>query len=365
MKDNHNLFKPTRLFEMELKNRIVMAPLTRCRANVGDCATALQATYYAQRASAGLIISEASQISQQGKGYPSTPGIYTDEQIKGWKLATEAVHQASGKIFCQLWHVGRISLPHFQPNGALPVAPSAIKPKGFALTEHGKFPLETPRALETSEIPGIVEQYVHAAKCAKKAGFDGVEIHAANGYLIDQFLRSGSNIRTDAYGGSVNNRIRLLLEITQALTQVWPSHQIGIRLSPVSTFNDMHDEHPEQTFSKLIEALNPMHIAYIHCIEGTARDTRPSPSEFDFAKLRHQFNGMYIANNGYDLALAKSALDQNHADLVCFGRPFIGNPDLVYRMQNHLELNDAPIETWYGGDARGYTDWPTYSTHLA
>lgn len=360
MKDEHSLFQATNLFDMRLKNKIVMAPLTRCRAGQGDVATALQATYYSQRATAGLIISEASQISQQGKGYPNTPGIYNEQQIEGWKLSTNAVHQAGGKIFCQLWHVGRISLPCYQPNGQQPVAPSAIRPNAYAKTFDGMVPLETPRALELSEIPGIIEQYTHAAKCAKLAGFDGIEIHGANGYLIDQFLRTGSNHRTDAYGGSVNNRIRFLIEITEALTQIWPGHQIGIRLSPVSTFNDMSDENPHETFTNLVKALNPLNLAYIHCIEGTARDKRPTPEEFDFISLRHLFNGMYIANNGYDLELAKTAIDKNHADLICFGRPFIGNPDLVYRMEHHLELIDAPIETWYGGNNKGYTDWDFY-----
>lgn len=358
MKDLHQLFQPTKLFDIQLKNKIVMAPLTRCRAGDGDIATKLQATYYSQRSSAGLIISEASQISQQGKGYPNTPGIYNESQIKGWKLSTDAVHKAGGKIFCQLWHVGRISLPCYQPNGEQPVAPSAIRPNAFAKTIDGIVPLEKPRALELEEIPGIISQYVHAAKCAKIAGFDGIEIHAANGYLIDQFLRSGSNFRTDAYGGSVNNRIRLLIELSEALTHVWPSYQIGIRLSPVSSFNDMSDANPHETFISLIKALNPLHIAYIHCVEGTARDKRPLPEEFDFVSLRQQFNGLYIANNGYDLELAKKALDTNHADLICFGRPFIGNPDLVYRLRHQLELNDAPIETWYGGGVQGYIDWP-------
>jgi N-ethylmaleimide reductase len=335
-----------------------MAPLTRCRADDMDCPRDIHAIYYEQRASAGLIISEASQISQQGKGYAHTPGIYTKEQIEHWRAVTNAVHQHDGKIFCQLWHVGRISHPDLQPEHQLPVAPSAIKPEGKALTNSGLKPFVTPRALETHEISGIVEQYAHAAQCAKSAGFDGVEIHAANGYLLDQFIRSGTNLRTDIYGGSIQNRIRIIIEVIEAILKIWPSHRVGIRLSPVSTFNNMFDESPFITFSTLIEAINPYHLAYIHCIEGTARDKRPESDEFDFIKLRKQFTGLYIANNLYDKKLAIDAVEQNRADLICFGRAFIANPDLVYRLEHDVALTDAPIETWYGGDEKGYTDWP-------
>lgn len=355
------LFLPFQFHDLLLKNRIVMAPLTRCRADDKDCPRDIHALYYAQRASAGLIISEASQISQQGKGYAHTPGIYTLEQIDSWKLVTDVIHQHDGKIFCQLWHVGRISHPDLQPDHALPVAPSAIKPEGNALTNTGFKPFVTPRALETYEIPGIVQQYAHAAKCAKAAGFDGVEIHAANGYLLDQFIRSGTNLRTDIYGGSIENRIRILIEVIEAVLKIWPSHRVGIRLSPVSTFNTMIDESPFTTFSTLIDSINPYHLGYIHCIEGTARDKRPSNNEFDFHKLRNQFNGIYIANNLYDRSLALDAIEHHRADLICFGRAFIANPDLVYRLEHQVALADAPIETWYGGDEKGYTDWPSCS----
>lgn len=352
------LFAPFQFHDLILKNRIVMGPLTRCRAGNNDCPLPMHAIYYAQRASAGLIISEASQISQQGKGYAHTPGIYTQEQIEAWKKITTAVHQQNGKIFCQLWHVGRISHPDLQPNHQSPIAPSAILPFGKALTESGLKPFEMPRALKTHEIPAIVEQYAHAAQCALRAGFDGVEIHAANGYLLDQFLRSGTNLRNDQYGGSIQNRIRIIINVIEAILKIWPSNRVGIRLSPVSTFNGMHDETPFKTFSCLIDAINPYKLAYIHCIEGTARDKRPTSDEFDCYKLRQQFNGLYIANNLYNLDIATHALTNNHADLICFGRFFIANPDLVYRLEHGFPLQDAPIETWYGGNEKGYTDWP-------
>ena len=362
MSSLHPIFQEFKLFDLQLKNRIIMAPLTRCRAGDGDVATSLQATYYGQRASAGLIISEASQISQQGKGYAHTPGIYTPEQIQGWKLTTDVVKKNQGVIFCQLWHVGRISHPDLQPQQALPVAPSAIKPNGFALTENGPKEFVTPRALETNEIPQIIEQYCHAAYAAKEAGFHGIEVHAANGYLLDQFLRDATNHREDSYGGSIANRVRLIIEVIEAVSQILPSHQIGIRLSPVSRFNDMSDSTPFQTYSYLIQELNRLDIGYIHCIEGTARDIRPQKAEFDFHALRAQFKNFYIANNMYDIHMAKSALDNGHADLICFGRPFIGNPDLVHRLQHDLPLTDAPQQFWYGGDAKGYTDWPNYTS---
>ena len=358
--DKNKLFLPFQFHDLFLKNRIVMAPLTRCRADDTDCPFDIHAIYYSQRSSTGLIISEATQISQQGKGYAHTPGIYTLEQVAAWKPVTEAVHKYDGKIFCQLWHVGRISHPDLQPNHERPVAPSAIKPEGKALTNTGPKPFVTPRALETQEIPGIIEQYAHAAQCAKAAGFDGIEIHAANGYLLDQFIRSGTNIRTDNYGGSIENRIRILIEVIEAILKIWPSHRVGIRLSPVSSFNNMSDETPFITFSTLIETINPYQLAYIHCIEGTARDKRPTNDEFDFNKLRNQFKGFYIANNLYDKKLAIDAIEQHHADLICFGRAFIANPDLVYRLEHDLALADAPIETWYGGNEKGYTDWPKW-----
>ncbi|HQT26337.1 MAG TPA: alkene reductase, partial [Burkholderiales bacterium] len=322
------LFQPCRMGEIMLENRIVMAPLTRSRATAGtDAPNDLNVKYYAQRATAGLIISEASQISPQGKGYPWTPGIYSDVQVSGWNKVTEAVHENGGKIFIQLWHVGRISHPSLQRNGALPVAPSAIRLAGQAFTESGMRNFVTPRALDIEEIPGIIGQYENAAENAKKAGFDGVEIHAANGYLLDQFLREGSNKRTDIYGGSVENRIRLTLEAVEAAASVFGKKRTGIRLSPVSSVNNMHDSDPASLFSRLLEKLNDAGIAYVHMIEGITRGSRDIPG-FDFDSVKKLFSGTYIANNGYDRELAISAVESSHADLIAFGRPFISNPDL-------------------------------------
>lgn len=354
-----DLFEPVRLGPIALSNRIVMAPLTRSRAGKGDVPGPMNAEYYAQRASAGLIISEASQISQQGKGYAFTPGIYNKEQVAGWKLVTSAVHEKQGHIFSQLWHVGRISHPDLQENGQLPVAPSAIKPEGQAFTETGFKPHVTPRALETKEIPGIIAQYVHAAECAKEAGFDGIEIHGANGYLLDQFLRDKTNQRTDNYGGSVENRARLILEVVEAVCKVWSSDRVGIRLAPTSHANDIADSHPMETFIYLVTQLNQFHIAYIHCVEGETIGPRDIPADFSFKKLRDTFNGFYIANNGYDLNLAVQARKENLADLICFGRLYLANPDLVERLKLGAPLAEAAKETWYGGSAEGYTDYPT------
>ncbi len=360
-----DLFKPVELGPLHLHNRIVMAPLTRSRAAKGDVPGTMNAEYYAQRATAGLIISEATQISQQGKGYAFTPGIYSPEQVEGWKLVTRAVHDKGGFIFAQLWHVGRISHPDLQENGALPVAPSAIKPKGQAFTETGFKDHVTPRALETSELPGIVQQYVHAAQCAKEAGFDGIEIHAANGYLLDQFLRDSTNQRTDNYGGSIENRARLILEVVAAVTKVWSSDRVGIRLAPTSHASDISDSNPTQTFSYVVEQLNQYKIAYIHCVEGETIGPRDIPADFSFPALRKLFNGLYIANNGYTIELALDARDENTADLICFGRAFIGNPDLVERLRTGAALIDAPKDTWYGGGAHGYTDFPTIEQESA
>jgi N-ethylmaleimide reductase len=353
-----DLFKPVKMTIFSLANRIVMAPLTRARALPGGIPGQHNATYYEQRASAGLIISEATNISPQGRGYAFTPGIYNDEQIAGWKLVTDAVHAKGGLIFAQLWHVGRISHPDLQPNGDLPVAPSAIKPEGQAFTETGLKPHVTPRALETEEIPGIIAQYVHATKCARLAGFDGVEIHAANGYLLDQFIRDKTNKRTDNYGGSLENRARLVLEVTEAVANAWSSERTGIRLAPVSPANDIADSDPMKTFSYVVEQLNRFNLAYLHCVEGQTIGPRIIPDDFSFVTLRKLFKGMYMANNDYDIELALKARKENLADLICFGRPFIGNPDLVRRLYIGAEIVNAPRETWYGNGEKGYTDWP-------
>jgi N-ethylmaleimide reductase len=354
-----DLFDPVSFGPYALSNRIVMAPLTRSRAQKGDVPSPLAAQYYEQRAGAGLIISEATQISPQGKGYAFTPGIYNEAQVKAWKEITDAVHKKGSRIFMQLWHVGRISHPALQPMGALPVAPSAIKPEGQAFTEEGFVPFVTPRALEISEIPGIVEQYRVASQNALAAGFDGVEIHAANGYLLDQFLRDGSNQRTDAYGGSIENRARLLMEVTLAVTAVWGAARVGVRLSPVSPANDIADSDPVKLFSYVVEQLNQFGLLYLHLVEGSTGGPREVAHGFDLQILRRLFKGIYMANNGYDRALAVKVRQQGLAELIAFGRPFISNPDLVERLRLEAPLNALDASTLYGGGAKGYTDYPS------
>ena len=356
-----------RLGPYELPNRIIMAPLTRSRAGAGNVPQSMNVEYYAQRASAGLIISEATQVSPQGVGYPSTPGIHTREQVKGWKKVTDAVHRRHGRIFLQLWHVGRISHPTLQTNGALPVAPSAIRPEGEAYTYQGRQPFVTPRALGTEEIPGIIEQYRVAAQNALEAGFDGVEIHAANGYLLDQFLRDGTNHRTDAYGGSVENRARLLLEITEAVTNVWGADRVGVRISPVHTFNSMYDSHPHLTFGYVAKQLNQFGLAYLHVVGARYGDGAypvNSVQPFDERKLRNAFKGTYIANAGYDRDRALAALEAGEADLIAFGALFIANPDLPWRLALNAPLNVPDVSTFYGGDEKGYTDYPFLDTEI-
>lgn len=336
-----------------------MAPLTRNRAGDGNVPGQLNATYYTQRVSAGLIIAEATQVSPEGLGYPATPGIHSPAQVAGWKLVTDAVHQHGGRIFLQLWHVGRISHPDLQPDGALPVAPSAIAPTvGQAATYEGMKPFVTPRALETSEIPGIVEQYRQGAKNALEAGFDGVEVHGANGYLLDQFLRDGTNKRTDEYGGSIENRARLLLEVTQAVTEVWGAGRVGVRLSPSGTFNDMHDSDPLATFGYAAEALNRFGLAYLHLIEVVEADLRHGGMEVPTSYLRDRFTGTLIVNGGYDLDKSNAVLSSHKADLVAFGTLFIANPDLPQRFALNAPLNPADPSTFYGGGEKGYIDYP-------
>jgi len=354
-----DLFQPVRLGPLTLSNRIVMAPLTRSRAGAGGVQGEMNARYYAQRASAGLIVTEATNISAQGRGYAFTPGIFTDAQVAGWRIVTDAVHAAGGHIVCQLWHVGRISHPDLQPGNALPVAPSAIKPAGQAFTETGMKDMVTPRALGTDEMLGIVADYAHAAGCAIKAGFDGVEIHAANGYLIDQFLRSSTNHREDAYGGSVHNRVRLLSEVAEVVTKIWGADRVGVRFGPTSSANDISDDDPQTTFGLAVEHMDRLGLAYIHVIEGQTQGPRDSVPGFDFRALRRGFSGLYIANNGLTLELAEQARRDNSADLLCFGRPFISNPDLVNRLRTGAPLAPNPSRDFlYGGGERGYTDYP-------
>ena len=360
------LFDPVTVGDIALSNRVVMAPLTRNRAP-GAVPTPLMATYYRQRASAGLLITEATAISHQGQGYSDVPGLYAPEQVAGWKPVTAAVHEAGGKIVTQLWHVGRVSHTALQPNGGAPVAPSAIAAKTKTVLLQDGVPTfvetSTPRALETSELPGIVDDYRRAAKAAIEAGFDGVEIHAANGYLIDQFLKTGSNQRTDAYGGSIENRARLLVEVVQAITEAIGGGRTGIRLSPVTPANDVVDADPQPLFDYVVRQLARFGLAYVHIIEGATGGPRElADRPFDYAALKAAYRaaggqGAWMVNNGYDLALANQAVADG-ADLVAFGRPFIANPDLVERLKRGGPFNEGDRATYYGGGEAGYTDYP-------
>jgi len=350
-----DLFAPIQLGALSLANRMVLAPLTRNRAGAGNVPQALNANYYEQRASAGLIISEASQISPQGVGYPATPGIHSQAQVAGWKQVTEAVHKRGGRLFLQLWHVGRISHPSLQADNDLPVAPSPICPQGDAITYEGLRPFETPRALETDEIPTIIADYETAARHARLTGFDGVEIHSANGYLLDQFLRDGTNQRGDQYGGDINNRLRLLDEVLRAVTAVWAPDRVGVRLSPENSFNDIHDSQPQQTFNAVTDMLRGHALCYLHVVEG---DMMSGDSHLDYRELKRRFGGLYMANNGYDFARATRAIQEGAADLVSFGRLFLANPDLPARFAQGAALNEPDPDTFYGGDEKGYTDYP-------
>lgn len=353
-----DLFTPIRLGRYSLNNRVVMAPLTRNRAAAGNIPQAMNVEYYRQRASAGLIISEGSQISPAAVGYLGTPGIHSAEQIAGWKLITEAVHQRNGRIFLQLWHCGRVSHPSLLPNGMLPVAPSAIRAQGHAHTKEGTQEFVTPHALTLEEIPGIIQDFKTAAKNAQEAGFDGVEIHAANGYLIDQFIRDGSNQRHDEYGGSLKNRSRFLMEVTAAVVEVWGADRVGVRLSPINPFNDMVDSDPQQTFDFVANALNPFNLAYLHVTEWAGHDAELAPPQFNFKQLRAAFNGTYITNGDYVKASANTAIGLGETDLVAFGKLFIANPDLPERFALDAPLNTPNSDTFYGGNEVGYTDYP-------
>jgi N-ethylmaleimide reductase len=353
-----DILSPFRLDPLELPNRVVMAPMTRNRAGAGNAPTALNATYYAQRAGAGLIVSEATQISPQGVAYPGTPGIHSTEQVAGWKLVTDAVHRAHGRIFLQLWHVGRISHPSMQPNGDLPVAPSAIAPAGQAWTTNGMQPFVVPRALETNEIPGIVEDFRRGARLAREAGFDGVELHGANGYLVDQFLRDSTNKRTDRYGGSASNRARFLIEITEAMIAEWGGDRVGVRLSPTNPYNDIADSHPAATFGTAVGELDRLGIAYFHVVEPGQGDPVAAGENPDLRFFRKLWRGVLIANKGYDLARANAVLREGAADLVSFAALYLANPDLPERFRRNAAFNSPDRKTFYGGDAKGYTDYP-------
>lgn len=339
-----------------------MAPMTRNRAEAGEVPGDLSAAYYAQRATAGLVITEGTQISQQGIGYPGTPGLHSSEQVAGWKKVTERVHDAGGRIFAQLWHVGRISHPSLQPGGGLPVAPSALKPAGEIFTLSGMRPFETPRALETDEIKTIVDQYRQAARHAHQAGFDGVELHAANGYLIDQFLRDKTNRRTDRYGGTALNRSRLLIEACDAITEVWGADRVGVRLSPTNPFNDISDSHPAATFAVAVTELAARGLAYLHVVRPQAGHTIESGTLPDMRFFRSLWSGVLMANCGFDFDSANAALRDRSADLVSFGALFLANPDLPARFRANAALNAPDVATFYEGGARGYTDYPSLAS---
>ncbi len=354
------LFEPTQAGALKLANRIVMAPLTRNRAGPGLVPGPFAVEYYAQRATAGLIIAEAAQISAQAQGYVDTPGCYTDAQVRGWKAVTDAVHAKGGTIVVQLWHTGRVSRTSFQKDGAAPVGPSKIRArtKTFVANE-GFVDASAPRALELDEIPGIVDDFRYGSIRAIEAGFDGVELHGAHGYLFDAFLRDGANHRTDAYGGSIENRTRLLLEVVEACAAAIGAGRLGVRISPVSTAGDSRDSHPQALFNHVVKSLNPFGLAYIHVVQGETGGPRYT-IPFDYPALHGCFDGVWMVNNGYDRKLAIEAVASGRADLVSFGRLFIANPDLVERLRENGPLN--PLmgqETFYRGGAQGYTDYPT------
>jgi N-ethylmaleimide reductase len=355
-KTSNRLLTPVTVGPYALANRMVMAPMTRNRAPEG-IPTELTATYYEQRASAGLLVTEGSQVSQQGVGYLFTPGIHTDAQVEGWRRVTEAVHRRGGRIFVQLWHVGRISHPSFQPDGAAPVAPSALRPEGLLYTPAGQVPFVEPRALSVAEIAGIVDDFARAAANAKAAGFDGVELHGANGYLIDQFLRDGTNQRRDAYGGSVLNRTRFLVDVTEAVAGAIGAERVGVRLSPVNPFNDIADSDPLTTFGAAARALSRYGLAYLHLVLPAALDAT-SLDRAILAATRDRFAQPVVLNGGFTRETGHQVIADGVGDLVAFGVPFLANPDLPERFAAGLPLNTPDRGTFYLGDARGYTDYP-------
>lgn len=363
------LARPFRIGPLELPHRVVMAPMTRNRAGPGNAPQALNAEYYSQRASAALVITEATQVSEQGVGYPLTPGIHSPGQVAGWRAVTDAVHRAGGRIAIQLWHVGRISHSSLQPGGALPVAPSAIAAAGEAMTFEGMKPFETPRALETGEIPGIVAQFRRGARNALEAGFDAVEIHGGNGYLLDQFVRDGTNRRADAYGGPLENRLRLPLEVARAVAEIWGADRVGYRMSPYQRFNDMSDGAPEATFAALAGALAGLRLAWLHVVESDApgRDAGQGDAAAFvasrpplFRALRETFGGALMVNSAYDGARGAAVLEAGQADLVSYATLFLANPDLPKRLIDGGPLNEPVRKTFYGGGAEGYTDYPVW-----
>jgi N-ethylmaleimide reductase len=336
---------------------MVMAPMTRCRAVLGNIPNPLAVTYYVQRSQAGLIITEGSQVSSQGVGYIRTPGIYSPEQVDGWRKVTGAVHQSGGKIFLQLWHVGRVSHPDFL-NGELPVAPSALPVEGEVHTPLGKKKIETPHALELDEIPSVVNQFRRGAENAKVAGFDGVEIHGANGYLLDQFLRDGSNSRTDQYGGSLPNRARLPLEVTEAVIDVWGADRVGYRISPHFQRHSMSDSNPRETFSYFAKELSNLKLGYLHMIERVWAPMLVAPEVRFASVIRKIFKGTFMLNGGYNAEKGNDAIRKGEADLISYGSLFLANPDLPERFKRNAPLNTPDVETFYVGEERGYIDYP-------
>jgi N-ethylmaleimide reductase len=356
-----DLFSPLSAGPFDLPHRVVMAPMTRNRAGDGNAPHALNATYYQQRSDAALIVTEATQVCPEGMGYPGTPGIHSDAQIDGWREVTDAVHEAGGRVILQLWHVGRISHPDLQPGGIEPVAPSAIRPAGEAMTLSGMKPFVTPRALEVNELSALVETYRTAATNADMAGFDGVEVHGANGYLLDQFTRDSTNKRDDAYGGSVENRCRLPLEITDAVVDIWGADRVGYRISPFQTYNDIADSDPDATFSYLTMQLAKRNLVYLHMVEmGGNQETGDFLSGRNplFAKLRDLWPNTLMTNGGYDRAKADAVIGGGLADMVSFGTPYLANPDLAERLHSGAAYNEPDRATFYGGNAKGYTDYP-------
>jgi N-ethylmaleimide reductase len=357
-----SLFDPIKVGDLNLPNRIVMAPLTRNRS-VGLKPGDLAVEYYRQRASAGLIITEATQISPMGQGYLDTPGIYSAEQVDAWRRVTDAVHDAGGRIFMQLWHVGRISNSSLLPGGAAPVSSTDRRPNAMTFAAEGFVDVSSPRALRDDELPGLVEDYRRAAGLATDAGFDGVEVHAANNYLLEQFLRDSVNDRSGPYGGSIPRRARLVLEVMQSVSNEIGAGHVGIRFSPMTTFNDTaRDSDPQALYGYLAEQLAPLGLAYLHIIEGETggpREPEDATRPFDYAAMRESFKGVWMVNNGYDPMSGERAIADDRADLVAFGRPFISNPDLVRRLREGAPLNPPNQDTFYGGGAQGYTDYPT------
>lgn len=358
MTERSRLFEPVKLGDLELPNRVLMAPLTRNRALDDGTPARMAETYYSQRAAAGLIVTEATQISAMGKGYIKTPGIYDGKHVAAWRNITDAVHAAGGRIFVQLWHVGRISHTSLLPEGRNPVSSTDKAADASTYTENGFEPVSKPDALTEEGIRETIADYVTAAKAAKEAGFDGIEVHAANGYLLEQFLMDGVNDRTDAYGGSVENRMRILEEVLDAVSEVWPANRIGVRLSPLGQFNGVSDSDPAANYGYVVERLDKRGLGYLHMVEQAPRAETDATQADIMKRLRAKWSGFYIVNGGYDGDTAAKAVAEGHADAVAFGRPFIANPDLPQRLRSNAPLNEGDGSTYYGGGAEGYIDYP-------